>query len=110
MTQLPSRPDLAQLRRQAKELHRAGVEGRPDAIRRLRTVSTETTLAAAQLALAREHGFESWVGLRRAVEASALAGSPTPLMAGKYREEAVYRASDFLAGCWPAGGRRGSWT
>ena len=46
---LPENPDLDQLRKQAKELHRA--EGVP--------------LAAAQLAIARRHGFPSWAKLKR---------------------------------------------
>ncbi len=50
---LPDRPDLAQLRRRAKELKRAG-----DA----------PTLALAQLAIAREHGFASWPRLVAEVE------------------------------------------
>jgi ankyrin repeat protein len=50
---LPDRPDLDQLRKQAKELRAKG-EAR--------------TLAQAQLVLARRHGFPSWARLKRAVE------------------------------------------
>lgn len=61
MRRLPDRPDLDQLRRQAKELHRAG--SRPGQTRR-----KSTTLAAAQLALARDYGFPSWARLKQEVE------------------------------------------
>jgi hypothetical protein len=68
---LPERPDLAQLRRQAKELQRAAAAGDPRALRRVDAVSPperRTTLATAQLALAREHGFASWPRLKLEVE------------------------------------------
>jgi hypothetical protein len=54
MRELPPRPNLDQLRRQARELRRAA--------------ATPMTLAAAQLALAREHGFPSWARLKAEVE------------------------------------------
>jgi Family of unknown function (DUF5990) len=66
--QLPDRPDLDQLRRQARELHRAAQGGDAGALRRLRPVSDKVTLSTAQLALAREHGFPSWLRLRDEVE------------------------------------------
>lgn len=68
---LPDRPDLAQLRRRAKELRNAGLEGEPGALARLaahRPAGAPVTLAAAQLVIAREHGFASWPQLRAAVE------------------------------------------
>jgi hypothetical protein len=72
MPGLPSRPDLDQLRRQARELLRAAVAGEQDSITRIRVVSPELTLSAAQLALAREYGFRSWPALRAAAEARRL--------------------------------------
>ena len=51
MSGLPDRPDLDQLRRQARELLRAAVDGEPRAAGRLRAVSPRVTLSAAQLAL-----------------------------------------------------------
>jgi N-acetylglutamate synthase-like GNAT family acetyltransferase len=68
MRKLPDRPDLDQLRHQARELQRAAAAGDGDAIRRLRAVSTRPTLSAAQLALAREHGYQSWAKLKAEVE------------------------------------------
>ena len=96
MTGLPRRPDLAQLRRQAKELHRAAVAGEREGVRRLGAVSDRTTLAAAQLAVAREHGFTSWPSLRAGVEAAGTS-PPSPLMSDKHRRTAVDGAADFLA-------------
>jgi hypothetical protein len=68
MPRLPGRPDLDQLRRQARELHRAAQGGDPAALRRLRAVSDKVTLSTAQLSLAREYGFPSWRRLADEVE------------------------------------------
>ena len=68
MPELPDRPDLDQLRRQARELLRAAVDGQSRAIARLRAVSDRVTLSVAQLALAREYGFTSWAVLRTEVQ------------------------------------------
>ncbi|HEX3590465.1 MAG TPA: ankyrin repeat domain-containing protein [Pseudonocardiaceae bacterium] len=73
---LPDRPDLNQLRRQAKELRDAARRGEPDAIERMarhhQTAShAAVSLAAAQLVIARELGVASWPRLKAAVEARA---------------------------------------
>ena len=68
MSELPRHPDLDQLRRQARELLRAAAAGEPRALARLRAHSEQVTLSAAQLTLAREHGFPSWAALRAEVE------------------------------------------
>jgi hypothetical protein len=68
MPELPVRPDLDQLRRQARELLRAAAQGEPDALARLHAVSDRVTLSAAQLAVARGYGFNSWPALKAAVE------------------------------------------
>jgi uncharacterized protein len=68
MAYLPARPDLGQLRRQAKELLRAARNGDPDALARIRAVSPTVILASAQLAVARGYGFASWPRLRTEVE------------------------------------------
>ncbi|HEU5392464.1 MAG TPA: DUF5990 family protein [Streptosporangiaceae bacterium] len=79
MSSLPDRPDLAQLRRQARELQRAADGGDPGAVRRIRQVSAEITLSAAQLALAREYGFASWAKLKDEAERRrASAPDPAP--------------------------------
>ena len=67
---LPDRPDLDQLRRQAKELRDAALAGDPSALDRVRRHGppAPVTLSAAQLAIAREHGFPSWTRLKAGVE------------------------------------------
>src|SRR5690349_1188532 len=71
---LPSRPSLDQLRRRAKELRDAARAGDPVALARI-TAHTPgiqagaVTLAAAQLAVAREHGSPSWPQLVAEVRA-----------------------------------------
>src|SRR6266496_2208627 len=72
MPKLPVHPDLDQLRRQAKDLLRAAQSGDTDSVVRIRAVSEGLTLAAAQLALAREYGFASWPRLKEEVDARTL--------------------------------------
>jgi hypothetical protein len=77
MPALPDRPDIDQLRHQARELHRAAAARDPDAIARIGAVSDRISLASAQLALAREYGHPSWPALRREVQRlSALRQQP----------------------------------
>ena len=72
---LPARPDLDQLRRQAKELRDAARAGDPAALSRIAAHApagvhaAPVTLAAAQLAIAREHGFASWPRLKAEAQA-----------------------------------------
>jgi hypothetical protein len=68
MSRLPDRPDLDQLRRQARELHRGALDGDARALGRLRDVSDKVTLSAAQLATARDYGFPSWPRLKAEVD------------------------------------------
>jgi hypothetical protein len=68
MPGLPDRPDLDQLRRQARELLRAAVGRDPAAVARIGAVSERMTLSAAQLAIAREYGCRTWAALRAEVE------------------------------------------
>ena len=68
MPSLPARPDLDQLRRQAKDLLRAAKRGDPDATARLRVVSGQLILDSARLAVAREHGFAGWSALKTEVD------------------------------------------
>ncbi len=68
---LPVRPDLDQDRTQAKELLAACAAGNPEALARValqRQRSDGPVLSDAQLALAREHGFDSWPKFKRAIE------------------------------------------
>lgn len=67
-----NRPDLGQLKKQAKELLSAARTGDPDAVSRFQIQGLEpTALHQAQWVLAREHGFLSWAKLKEAVESFA---------------------------------------
>jgi ankyrin repeat protein len=71
---LPERPDLDQLRRQAKELRDGARREGASAVERFvrhhgSAPQGAVTLAAAQLVIARELGFVSWPRLKAAVEA-----------------------------------------
>lgn len=68
MPDLPVRPDLMQLRHQAKDLLRSAKNGQTAALARFQAVSNGLTLSAAQLAVAREYGFVSWAKLKTEVE------------------------------------------
>ena len=68
MPDLPARPDLDQLRHQAKDLLHAAQRGDPGAITRINAVSDQIMLSSAQLAIAREYGFASWAKLKLEVE------------------------------------------
>ena len=81
---LPERPDIEQLKRQAKELKRHADAGDADALARFRTLPAFAQLSDAALAdvplalhdaqsvLAREHGFPSWKALAERVEELSL--------------------------------------
>src|SRR3954467_6602723 len=80
-SQLPARPDLAQLKKQAKDLLQSAREKQPDALARFRALpavagasaaplsNVDFALHDAQSVIAREHGFPSWNALREEVEA-----------------------------------------
>src|ERR1017187_7403471 len=68
MPDLPARPDLDQLRHQARALRRAAQRSDSAAAARIRAVSDRLDLSSAQLALAREYGFASWAKLKLEVE------------------------------------------
>jgi hypothetical protein len=69
---LPSRPDLSQQKKLAKELRKAFESGDSEARARVRAVlpdKRQITLADAQLVLAREYGFTNWAALKQHIEA-----------------------------------------
>jgi ankyrin repeat protein len=78
---LPERPNLEQLKKQAKSLLHAAQAGQGAAIERFRILPAfanitgrpvELALHDAQSVIAREHGFPSWNTLREEVEARTL--------------------------------------
>ncbi|PZF82007.1 ankyrin repeat domain-containing protein [Jiangella anatolica] len=76
MPELPARPDLGHLKKQAKQLLRAFRDGDPAAAARFRATvphatgpnSTGPQLRDAQSCVAREYGFASWAALREHVD------------------------------------------
>lgn len=78
MPDLPVRPDLDQLRHQAKDLLRAARAGDPAARSRILAVTDRVILASAQLALAREYGFPSWTKLTLEVRRRAILNGRDP--------------------------------
>ena len=75
MSELPPRPSLAHLRKQAKEL-----------LSRLRAQNPNAALSDAQHALASEYGFASWPKLKAHVEAAAASPPLFPRLTSKARE------------------------
>src|SRR5688572_16936189 len=77
---LPDRPNLEQLKKQAKSLLAAAKAKEPAALKRFSALpafaNTPTAVLAlhdAQSLIAREHGFVSWNALREEVEVRTLA-------------------------------------
>lgn len=69
---LPSRPDLAQQKKLAKELLQSFASGDAEARARVRSVlpdKQQIVLADAQLVIAREYGFSNWAALKQHIEA-----------------------------------------
>ena len=97
MSRLPGHPDLDQLRRQARELHRAAQAGDARALDRLRQVSSMVALSAAQLAIARDHGFASWPRLKAEV-GRRRAQSPPPAGEDGYPDFLTAGADELIAG------------
>ena len=86
--QLPSRPSLEQLRKQAKSLLRSQQAAEPGALTRIReshprwrglsdeqTSTSPFTLADAQLVIASEYGFASWSRLQSHIKTLEAAGA-----------------------------------
>jgi hypothetical protein len=70
---LPERPNLEQLKRQAKELLEAFISGKPEAVTEVSRFDRdagreEFALHHAQLVLARSYGFDSWPKLKAFVD------------------------------------------
>jgi len=72
MPDLPARPNLDQLRHQARDLLRDARAGDASATRRIEAVSHRLTLAAPQLVVSRDYGFSSWSRLKAEVDARTL--------------------------------------
>jgi hypothetical protein len=76
---LPAKASLSQLRARAKDLRKAVIKGRPDAIERARVHhpaydEASFTLRDAQLTIAREYGLVSWPELMEKVATELVEG------------------------------------
>ena len=105
MSLLPICPNLDQYRTQAKELLAACDAGDPESLARVtdhRSRSDGPLLSDAQLALAREHGFDSWPKFKHAIElAPQLRDALDP--GDPDRVRAILHEAPQLANCipWP---------
>jgi ankyrin repeat protein len=82
---LPAKPSLEHLKKQAKQLLHDFQEGQPAAIERLRSLAPLTgsmtpKLAEAQYVIAREYGFASWPKLREHVDSLTRVRQPAELL------------------------------
>src|SRR5665811_1496455 len=78
---LPARPDLAQQKKQSKELLQAFTAGDIEARKRVRAALRDKehiALADAQFVLAREYGFANWAALKQHID-ERVEASRTPL-------------------------------
>ena len=92
---LPERPDLGQLKKQAKDLLDAVQAGRAEALGRLAADDDRETfvLHDAQRVLAREYGFTSWAKLKLHVETRTADAAEVRLVeAALEKEEEIVRA------------------
>jgi ankyrin repeat protein len=84
---LPARPNLEQLRNQARDLFKSARAGDLAAVQRFeqnsprpgKTSAAKISLSDAQLVLAREYGFASWPKLKAHVESILSAESVNPM-------------------------------
>jgi ankyrin repeat protein len=108
---LPARPDLGQLKKQAKDLLKALRTGDPSAIQRYRELFPQAapkhkksirlsafSLSEAQLVIAREYGCNSWQKLKENVESILLdSDDPLDLLKQAFSENDAARFRELLA-------------
>ena len=106
---LPSNPNLAHLKYQAKDLLKEHTARKPEAAQRLREfhprfaratdaaiLDAPLNLGDAQLAIARESGFRSWPRLKKHIEKPTLADDLNLLHHERIEDAAFRRAVDLL--------------
>jgi len=109
---LPERPDIAQLRRRAKELLRAAKDGDTAAQGRLASLAGDPvgpTLAEAQTAIAREFGFASWPKLRHAVAEAQEGAGGLRAVQPAYSAKATGGAALFTASAFVERAQQAGW-
>ena len=103
---LPSRPDLGQLRRQAKELLHRFQAGDPHAVAEVQRFYREAgsapfSLHQAQLVLARSYGYDSWPQIRAYVDGVTGKRLADVVRAGDLQQaRAILRKRPELVNSW----------
>jgi ankyrin repeat protein len=93
--QLPPKPNLEHLKKQAKQLLEDFEQGHPAAVERFPLVASPK-LADAQHAIAREYGFASWPKLKEHVESVLRTRTPAELLTAAIRSTDAERARGLL--------------
>jgi ankyrin repeat protein len=97
---LPARPSLEHLKKQAKALYKAFQDREPAALERFRaqgSAAAKPKLAGAQRIIAREHGFASWARLKEHVEALAPRLDPRQALIAAVHADDVKEARALFA-------------
>jgi hypothetical protein len=107
--QLPSRPDLTQLKHQAKDLMKSRQAGDPATLQRIREfhprfnksrdaeiAGAKFILADAHLTIAREYGFATWARLKAQIEKAQPAGELQRPHYERIEDAAFRHAVDLL--------------
>jgi len=92
---LPARPNLEHLKKQAKDLLHDFQQGDPEAIQRL-SASGNPKLADAQHAIALEYGFASWPKLKEHIESLARPVDPAEALTAAVQSNDAARLSQVL--------------
>lgn len=117
VTQVPARPSVEQLKKQAKELLRGLASADPAALQRARTalrltapIPPQFALHDAQTVIAREHGFPSWPRLVEHVETALLAFDAAADALVRNATHTSYTRALKILGLHPAVARASFWT
>src|SRR5215472_13616488 len=94
--QLPVKPNLEHLKKQAKELLHEFELDKPAAIELFSSLASRPKLADAQHVIAREYGFPSWAKLKEHVEAAARVLQPGQLLSAAIRDSDADKVSRVL--------------
>ena len=100
--QLPAKPSLEHLKKQAKELLQGFQQGEPAATDRFRALASRSALAAPKLAdaqhvIARDYGFASWLKLREHVESLTRVLEPAEQLSAAVCASKANKVSRVLA-------------
>jgi len=100
--ELPAKPSLEHLKKQAKELLHDFRQGVPAAVERFRSYASASTLADPKLAdaqhvIARDYGFASWMKLKEHVDALTVVLAPPEQLLAAVKASNADRTARVLA-------------